>query len=182
MNAARLALSLAALVTVCCPGLSAQKPRSAPTEESCRAFVQEFYNWYTPKARSMDADSLDLAVKERRSAFDVQLVKAVEAVEADAIRNREAGLDFDWILDTQDAGDPGDAGYVVRNGVVSEDTCRIEVYRQLPAGRLQKKVMPELRFANGRWIFVNFRYPDSEDLLRLTKAYLDSAEPPNKPQ
>jgi len=182
MNTSKVALTLAALITVGCPCLSAQKPKSGPTKESCQTFVQGFYNWYVPKARNMDVDSIDLALKERRSAFDAQLAKAVKAVEADALRNRDAGLDFDWILNTQDAGDPGDPGYIVRSAVVSEETCRIEVYRRLPKGRLQKEVMPELRFENGRWLFVNFHYPDSADLLRLTKTYFDSAEPLGKPR
>src|SRR5664279_986864 len=135
MNATKIVVSLAMLTTVCWSSLSAQVTTSRPTKESCRAFVEEFYNWYVPKARNLNVDSIDLALKERRSAFDAHLLNAVEAVEKDARRNSEAGLDFDWILNTQDAGDPGDPGYLVRNAIVSEKICRIEIYRQPREGK-----------------------------------------------
>ncbi len=127
----------------------------------------------------MGVDSLDLALKKKRSVFTAKVIKQVEAVEADAIRNKEAGLDFDWILNTQDAGDPGDPGYLVRNSKLNGNVCRVEVDRQLPDGKLQKDVVPELAFEHGRWLFVNFHYPDSpyphsENLLSMTTMYLGS--------
>lgn len=68
MNARKIVLSVAVLAPVCCPSLSAQQRTSIPTEKSCLAFVEEFYNWYLPKVRDMNVDSSDLALKERRSA------------------------------------------------------------------------------------------------------------------
>jgi hypothetical protein len=175
MNIGKIVLSVSMLAASCCSFVSAQGKTSVPTKESCLAFVQEFYGWYVPKARDLSVDSLDLALKQRRSAFSVQVIKEVEAVEADARRNREAGLDFDWILNTQDAGDAGDPGYLVRNSKLNGNVCRAEVYRQLPEGKVVKDVVPDLSFEHGRWLFVNFHYPDSRyNLLNMTKQYLDS--------
>ena len=109
-----------------------------------------------------------------------RLLKAVEAVEANARRNKEAGLDFDWILNTQDAGDPGEPGYSVRNSTLNGTVCSVEVYRQSPEGQFQKDIMPEVSVESGRWLFVNFRYPQSDDLLSQTRTYLNSVSKPPK--
>jgi hypothetical protein len=183
MNIGKIVISLAVFAPICCSSLSAQERALTPTKKSCLAFVEEFYNWYVPKARDTNVDSIDLALKDRRSAFSPRLLKGVEAVEANARRNKEAGLDFDWILNTQDPGDPGDPGYSVRNATLSGSMCRVEVYLQLPEGKFQKDVMPQLSFQNRRWLFANFLYPQSDNLLRQTRAYLDAAtRPPKKPR
>jgi len=170
---------------ILCAFLSAQEKKPVPTKESCLAFVQEFYGWYVPKARDMNVQSLDLALKQRRSAFSARLIKGVEAVEADARRNQEAGLDFDWILNSQDPGDPGEPGYLVRNSKLNGNVCTVDISRQRPDGK-GERIVPELTFNDGRWLFVNFHYPDSpypqsENLLSIVKNYLDSArEAPDK--
>jgi hypothetical protein len=185
MNIAKVALSAAVFAATCCPFLSAQDKKTAiPTKESCLAFVQEFYGWYVPKARDINVHSLDLALKERRSAFNPRLIKGVEAVEADATRNQEAGLDFDWILNSQDPGDPGEPGYLARNSKLNGNVCHVEVSRQRPDGK-GERIVPELNFEHGRWLFVNFHYPDSpypqsENLMSMIKAYLNSVSESSK--
>lgn len=150
------------------------------------AFVQEFYDWYVPKARDMTVNSLDLP-KERHPAFSARLIQGVETIEADARRHHEAGLDFDWILNTQNPGDPGDPSYLVRNSKLTGNVCRVDVYRQVPGGKIEKDVIPELNFEHGKWL-VNFHYPDSrypqnENLLSIIKANLDSiSRAPKEPR
>jgi hypothetical protein len=167
--------------------LSAQENKISPTKESCLAFVKEFYDWYVPKARDINVHSLELALKDRRSAFSLRLIRGVDAVDSEAIRNKEAGLDFDWILNSQDPGDPGDPGYLVSNSRLAANVCRVDVYRQLSNGKLEKDIIPELNFEHGRWLFVNFHYPDSqfpqsENLLGLIRSYLKPAEDGPKPK
>jgi hypothetical protein len=167
-------IAVAIFAATACSPVSAQEKRIDPTKESCLAFVQQFYRWYVPKARDVNVASLDVALRERRSAFDARLIKGVDDVEADAERNREAGLDFDWILNTQDPGDPGDPDYVIRNSRVTGNVCRVDVSR---SDAKSKKIVPELEFRHGRWVFVNFHYPDSqypqsENLLSIIKGYL----------
>jgi hypothetical protein len=183
MNVGTIALSAVIFVATCCPLLVAQEKKSTPTKESCLNFVQEFYGWYVPKARDINVNSLDLALKERRSAFSAELIKGVESVEADARSHQEAGLDFDWVLNSQDPGDAGDPGYVVSNSKLSGYICRVDVLRQRPDGK-GESISPALKFENGRWRFTNFHYPDSpypqsENLLSMISGYLRTAREPN---
>ena len=170
----------------CFPSLFAQEKKLGPTKESCLAFVQEFYGWCVPKARSTTENSMDAALRQRRSAFSPRLVRGLEKVDADAKRNQEAGLDFDWILNSQDPGDPGDPGYIVLDSKLKGNLCRVDVSRQRPDGE-GERIIPELIFENERWVFLNFHYPDSpypqsENLLSMIKVYLDSVvESPKKP-
>ena len=130
---------------------------------------------------------MDAALKVRRTAFSRQLLKGLQGVDDDAKRNQEAGLDFDWILNSQDPGDPGDPGYVVRNSSLNANVCRVDVSRQRPDGKTEK-IVPELKFESGQWLFTNFHYPDSpypqsENLLSMISVYLkvarESAKKPN---
>jgi hypothetical protein len=186
MNISKAVLSTAMLAATGCSLLSAQEKASVPTKASCLAFVQEFYGWYVPKARATALGSMDAALKVRRVAFSRHLLKGLQDVDDDARRNQEAGLDFDWILNSQDPGDPGDPGYLVRNSSLSANVCRVEVSRQRPDGETEK-IVPELKFEDGRWLFTNFHYPDSpypqsENLLGMISAYLKSARgSPQKP-
>jgi tetratricopeptide (TPR) repeat protein len=174
MNFGKIRFSAAIIAVTFCQLISAQDQKSAATKESCLAFVQEFYGWYITKARDVSVDSLDLALKERRSAFIAKLTKGVEAVDADARRYKEAGLDFDSVLNSQDPGDSGD--YSVSDSKLSGNACRVDVFRQRPDGK-GERISPELRFENGRWHFVNFHYPDSpylqsENLLSMVAVHL----------
>ena len=105
----RLGVLTAMLLAITMSSLAAQEKRVEPTKQTCKAFVQEFYAWYLPKARDFArADPLDLALKERRSAFSAQIVKGLKEVDAEAARAQDPGLDFDPILNTQESGNPGD--------------------------------------------------------------------------
>jgi tetratricopeptide (TPR) repeat protein len=175
MNLGRILLSAALAVLSCYSPSSAPGQESSASAESCLSFVQDFYGWYARNASNTNVDSLDLALKERRSAFSTKLINGVEAVNADARPYKEAGLDFDWILNSQDPGGPGD--YIVSIGRLAGYACRVDVFRQRADGN-GEKISPELKFENGRWLFVNFHYPDSpypqsENLLSMIAVYLN---------
>jgi len=94
-------------------------------------------------------------------------------------------LDFDWILNSQDPVDPNDPGYFASDGTVEGSMCRVHVSRQRPDGK-GEKIVPELKFEDGRWFFVNFHYPDvpypqSENLLGLIGSYLKAPRGSSKP-
>jgi hypothetical protein len=152
--------------------------------------VKEFYAWYLPKVRTTDPRAelpLDRRLNDRHSAFNQTLIRWVSAVESEARRTHEAGLDFDPILNAQDPGDPGDPGYFVNNSSVADNVCRVDVYRSVSGGKIEKEVIPELNFEHGRWVFVNFHYPNipfpqSDDLLSLIRAYLKPAQDGPKPK
>lgn len=153
------------------------------SRDSCKAFVQDFYSWYVPKTLTLGGAPLQLALKERRSQFSPELVKGIEEVDTYASRNREAGLDFDPILNTN--GEDGE--YVVGQTTVEHNVCHIGILRRQPGRKPERVVNTELNFHQGRWFFVNFHYPrspspQSENLLSMIKAYLDlTRESGNKP-
>jgi hypothetical protein len=122
----------------------------------------------------------DAALRERRSAFSSQLLSQLAQVEAEQKRSQDAGLDFDWILNSQDPGGPGDPGYVVSGATLNSYTCRVNVSRQRPDGK-GERITPELKFENGHWFFVNFHYPgtlypQSENLVSLIRSYLKDSK------
>ena len=143
--------------------LLAQGVNSGSAEDSCRRFVQGFYDWYVPKAlKESDTPALDLALKVKSSAFDARLLQALR--EDSAARAKVAdeivGLDFDPFLNTQDLGQRYVVGKVTRKG----DGCRADVHVVVSGKRSAKPdVVPELVLKQGRWLFVNFHYPESKD-------------------
>jgi len=83
-------------------------------------------------------------------------------------------LDFDPILNTQDPADR----YVVRSVMRRGGHYWANVYgvwsRPVSGQEKQPQVVAELNFKNGRWVFVNFHYPnstnpDNENLLSMLR-------------
>lgn len=174
MNLGRLAF-VAVVLAVCCPVVPSQETARL-SRASCLAFVKAFYGWYVPKARAETLTSEGAALRERPSAFSSQLLNQLSEFEAEHKRNQDAGLDFDWILNSQDPGGPGEPGYEARGANLNGQTCRVNVSRQRPDGK-GEKISPELKFENGRWLFVNFHYPgalypQSENLIAMIRSYL----------
>ena len=125
----------------------------------------------------MHIDSLYLALKYKRSAFSAALVKGLEQVEAKEKAKKDAGLDFDPIVNSQSPGDPGDS-YVVGKVAHKGEACTVELYGVFSRKKTGKPlVMPELKIKHDRWIFTNFHYPNgtskqNDNLLTLIPNYL----------
>jgi hypothetical protein len=132
--------------------------------QSCHKFVQEFYDWYLPKA------SFELAIKERSSAFSPELVRALrEDQEAQAKVSEEiVGLDGDPFLNSQYPS----KHFVVGKITFKADRCFADV-RGTSYGKNGEHVLPELTHKNGQWVFVNFHYPEikssPDDLIYMLK-------------
>jgi hypothetical protein len=82
----------------------------------------------------------------------------------------------DPVLNAQDPGDPGDS-YVIVKATYGDGACSVELHSKFRNTSDVAIVVPELRFEQGRWVFVNFHYPDStdkrsENLRNLIKNYL----------
>ncbi len=156
--------------------LWAQEKSPQSSKESCRNFVQGFYDWYLPKVRVLSGDPLQDALKYKHSVFSRELLRGLAETKAREIADKDAGLDFDPILNTQDAGDPGDPPYSVRNVARKGDKYWADVY--LSDKKTEKPwVVAELMVDHGHWVFTNFHYPDSpypqsENLLSLIRNYL----------
>ncbi len=77
------------------------------------------------------------------------------------------GLDFDPFLATQEPEDR----YQVGKATARNGRCRVEVFglRNGKGVRPKPDVVPELERSGQRWRFVNFHYPEGEDLLGVLK-------------
>ena len=164
----------------------AQNKDSGGTQDSCRLFAQEFYDWYLPNTHVKQAKingmpALDFALKNRRTAFDPELARQLDEVRAQEKRDKEPLLDFDPVLNSQDPA----SHYAVQKTELKDGRCWADVYGEWRVFKKSEKpsVMAELTFRNGQWLFTDFWYPDSEhpdneNLLRILRFLLKKASPP----
>jgi hypothetical protein len=150
-------------------------------EQSCRNFVQDFYDWYAPKAAddALKSGPLNLAMRVKRHAFTSELARQLKELLEFQERDREVWLDFDPLLNSQDPAERYVAGKVVRAG----SNYLVEVH-EIRSGKESEKpvVLPELMIKDGQWSFVNFHYPNftppspNENLLDILKSIRQSRQ------
>ena len=166
-----------------CALLQGQTQTSGATEDSCRKFVQQFYDWYLPQAKKQHSPSPgDIVVKYKSQSFSRELrMRLKEDSDAQARSRDLVGLDFDPFLNTQDPGfERCTVGKIVRKTASywAEVTC------VFPGANAEKsKIMPELVLNEGRWLFVNFHYREGAkayDLLTMLKALREDRKPKSK--
>jgi len=156
------------VVVAALAGLSAhsqQKP--APiAEQSCRKFVQSFYDWYVPRILNSASTYEQVLNGKASSSFSTSLLRQlrVDYAAAKANPNEVVGLDFDPFLNSQDPSETFKVTQVKVAGV----KCSAEV-RGIAGGVSDEEVHPELMLVNGGWQFVNFRYQQNTDLLSMLK-------------
>jgi len=139
--------------------------------ESCRGFVQGFYNWYLPVAhRDYKLPAWVIGLRSKGDDFDAKLVRELEADAAaqSKVTSAIVGIDFDPFLASQDSG----PRYVAGKAALRGDTCTVPVDLVGPGGSREKSVLAEATFRDGRWLFVNFHYvgptlSKHEDLLTI---------------
>ncbi|HZB87963.1 MAG TPA: hypothetical protein VE291_04835 [Terracidiphilus sp.] len=142
------------------------KPRVlTPDEQSCKVFVQSFYDWYWNKPQ----EHSDTKVRDFREAMtrkptvlnrqlirllrhDDELEKAVGGI---------ANLDFDPYLNSQDP----EGKYEVVDVTINGGVCRAQVN--------QRDIVAEVVKNAGNWEFSNFYYKFYSD-DRATKIAPDS--------
>src|SRR5258708_2574471 len=152
-----------------CP-LLAQAQKKADSQESCRKFVQTLYDWYGAKAVHAHAGrSSDSALKYKRSAFSSELTRSLtEDSNAQKKADEIVGLDFDPFLGGQDTCEP----YSLKKVTITGSKCQVEVFGSSCEKQAKADVVPELELTGGRWLFVNFSYPnlgEHTDLLSTLK-------------
>jgi hypothetical protein len=148
----------------------------APTddESSCRAFVQQFYDWYVAlDARHQGRTTMDDALRLRPQLFDGGLLRMLkEDSAAQAKADEIVGLDFDPFFYSQDPSSKFEA----RRAVITSGHCRVLV-RGVDHATLEKRVEPELVPRSGSWVFVNFHYSGSDLITILKNPAADRAKP-----
>jgi hypothetical protein len=140
---------------------------------SAQSFVQDFYRRHLTEDAVLKAKPALLTPalqRELKEDYDASAKSPDEIV----------GLDFDPFLNTQDPCERYEVGKVTMHGT---DRASAEIYSVCEGKRSPKPdVIADVVFANGRWQFDNFHYPDShEDLLSvLKKLKKDRAPAPAK--
>jgi hypothetical protein len=146
-------------------------PQGAPPAPAAdTAFVQAFYDWYTPRALAeRRGPAWQAAVDERSADLDGVLLAALKddlAAEAGA-KDEIVGLDFDPFLNSQDPTDHYQAGPAIHRDAKS----LVEVH-EITAGRRSDAVaaVAVAALEGGRWRFIDFVYPGHGDLLGVLAA------------
>lgn len=126
---------------------------SGAAEQSCRAFVQKFYdgywNQYLPKLKDADFSlpGTDAVLRARPPVLSQELI---DLIVKDEKRSKETGdvgnLDFDPFLNSQDP----QGRYLVTKVEVADTTCKATLSRA--------HTVAELKASGASWIFVNFHY------------------------
>jgi hypothetical protein len=165
----------------------ATKPTRTPPKtsdelrEECKKFVQDFFDWYVPKASAdvnkQGSTAEALALKKRPEDFSRALRYALTGDASASAKSTEVvGLDGDPFLNCQDCpkkvkfGEPRLTGY----------KCQVALYFMQDNVQEEKPhVTAEAMFTQKRWVFTNFLDPDGgEDLLStLQKLKQDRSKP-----
>jgi len=166
---------------ISCNLFQGQAPTSVGND-SCRRFVQAFYDWYLPRAKKTRGTASNLVLKYRSTDLSLELRKRLKEDSDAQARSRDlVGLDFDPFLNTQDD---------------SFERCTVEhVFRKnsnywaqvtcvFPGPNPSKaQIMPEVMPQGERWQFVNFHYHDDSgdtDLLSILKDLQNERQPKKK--
>lgn len=174
----RAAAALLVLFPLLAQPISSQTANEEETQESCRKFVQAFYDWYLSKeaaSGNLSLPSWDVVLKHKANVLSPQLHRKLKA-DLDAQENcpgEICGLDFDPFLNSQDPSTHFKALSASRKG----SSYWVAVYG-FESGKRREHVTPELIQQDGRWIFVNFHYgknqrTDDSNLLSILKGLQD---------
>jgi hypothetical protein len=151
--------------------LMAQPAEGRSQGRECREFVQQFYVWYVRAASSETKEpAWRHALKSKPYAFSRELTKRLRDNSATPAGEYLLELDFDPILNTQEPNNPRIVGGAKRKA----DGCWVEIYGFIDGKKsVRPLVTPELILKDGRWVFVNFHYPEGGDLLSTLKQNRD---------
>jgi hypothetical protein len=150
------------------PALVAQSATPGADAVACRAFVQNFYNWYIAHGTNFEN-----AMKFKQAVLSNDLK---EALLADLAASRKSpdenvGLDFDPFVNSQDPA----PHYRVGKTTVKEGTCWAEVHAVPATDKTSKPdATAEVRPEGGNWKFVNFHYgsdngAENENLVSILR-------------
>ena len=134
----------------------AAAPAPTPDEQSCRVFVQNFYDWYwnryAESANSVGFDmhslpNVETVLNRKPPVLSPELIQLLAANEKKKQATHQAGnLDFDPFWGNQNA----QGMYRVGRLQIKDDRCKANV----PQG----DEVVELQKSGPSWVFVNFDY------------------------
>jgi hypothetical protein len=171
-----LSFMVAMFTTTLSVGQPAKVQANTDRKQSCRKFVQSFYDGYAPVSGSTLHPPPDMprgweaALRARPQLFDSELARRLMA---DYIAQQKSpkmivGLDGDPFI----GGNAGFVGaYIAGKVTETAGRCFVAVHAQSTRHPdFKADIEPELALRHGRWQFVNFRDSQSrEDLLTALK-------------
>jgi hypothetical protein len=150
--------------------LSSSSSSVAANKDSAGAFVQDFYDWYAPMAfRQKNSLPWEQAITLKANLFSSKL-KIVLNIDKHSGKDSDGvytGLDFDPFLNSFNPCER----YVVAEVMEYEKSFRVAM-QAVCNGKLQQKniVWAEVSYTKkSQWQFVNFHYPESNDLIAVLK-------------
>jgi hypothetical protein len=162
------------------PNVARARPDNDPAITPPQIFVQQFYDWYAPRAvQDNRIPAWVSALKSKAALFDARLAAALRAgAEAQARTSGDiAGIDFDPFLGSQDPEEKYAAGQPACKGRI----CRVAVYGA-PAGkrRGESSAIVELRQKPDGWLIANLHYPKNGNLLAILQLLEKSRQKPSR--
>lgn len=158
----------------------AQAENSYQTAGTAREFVQGFLDWYLPRDLvDGEATMKEIIRKQKTGILDPELARLLREDRAAQDRcNEVVGIEFDPFLNTQDPAQRYEAGNISQTG----QHYRVDIYG-IESGKRHEKpdLSAEVLKRNGRWTFINFYYPDGNDLLAILKAPREKCTEPRPP-
>lgn len=152
------------------PGsLRSQSASRMDSPEEVHRFVQSFYTWYVPRlVKGKTSPTSVLAPKSKGALFSPELAKALrEDFNASSKSPDEiVGLDFDPFLNSQDPAERYEVG-----SVSQKDSTYWANVHGVSAGKKAENpdVVAEVAPKGDHLIFVNFHYPEGQNLLGILK-------------
>jgi len=150
MHARHYGMILSGILLLCAGHCSAQSPQRDAA--GCRAFVQEFYDWYYN--RSMDTPrAWYTAVEDRPQAFTPELLRLLRRnAHVQEQKGAIQAFDMDPFLNSQDP----EGRYDGQKARVEGEQCSVAL-------QAASSVRPLLHWEQTHWAFANFRYSFATD-------------------
>ncbi len=146
------------------PALQQPAQVSAPTadEQSCRAFVQKFYDWYWNDSlgnKTTASHDYHETIELKPAALSPDLIRLIKRDNARQIAvGGIANLDFDPFLNSQDP----EGKYDVVRLSVKDGVCRSTLS--------QRDIIAEVKKSGPDWVFSNFHYSFYSEVRRKKEA------------
>ena len=172
--------ALATLLLLAAPAslLGAQWLNLHEADESCKGFVQSFYESYGPQFYDEQVQGPSVWPSTRSSKdfseYDPELARQLKELFDAEVKSGTVLLDFDPVINRPRPRDMYVTGAVSHKG----EHFLVDVYGVTDGRRSdQPDVVPELAYEVRRWLFVNFHYPNrthpssDENLLSMLKKF-----------
>lgn len=159
--------SLPVISVVHAGSASKSEPSVKADVNAAGAFVQDFYDWYSPIAfRQKNSLPWESALNLREELFSFKLVYALkrDSLATSNIDGTYTGLDFDPFINT----DSPCEHYLVGQVLEYNKNMRAEI-QPVCNRKLRPKVVvyAEVTFKKNHWQFTNFYYPEGRDLFQV---------------